>query len=59
MIFDKTLLGLVIDDRFEILSPAGEGGMGSIYKARNLELDKIVAVKLLHAFEGPRKSGAL
>ncbi|MBY0550971.1 MAG: serine/threonine protein kinase [Candidatus Obscuribacterales bacterium] len=49
MLFEKTLVGSVIDDRFEILAAAGEGGMGSIYKARHMEWDdRIVAIKMLH-----------
>jgi eukaryotic-like serine/threonine-protein kinase len=35
--------------RYELLDKLGEGGMGAVFKARDLDLDKIVAVKLLTA----------
>ncbi len=40
--------GTVIDDRYQLIEQLGEGGMGTIYKARELGLERIVAVKILH-----------
>lgn len=37
----------VVGDRFEVLDIIGQGGMGSVYKVRDLSTDRIVAVKLL------------
>ncbi|MBW2459732.1 MAG: serine/threonine protein kinase [Deltaproteobacteria bacterium] len=41
--------GDVIDDRYEILEKVGVGGHGTVYRARDRELDGTVAVKVLHA----------
>jgi serine/threonine-protein kinase len=41
--------GSVVGQRFEILALLGAGGMGNVYRARDLELDEIVAVKVLRA----------
>ena len=39
----------IIDDQYEVLALLGEGGMGAVYLARELELDRNVAIKVLHA----------
>src|SRR5688572_7285079 len=33
---------------YEVLSPIGAGGMGTVYKARDTRLERTVAIKVLH-----------
>ncbi|UQA63043.1 serine/threonine-protein kinase [Polyangium aurulentum] len=40
--------GAFVDDRFEIEMLAGAGGMGSVYRARDLRTGEPVALKILH-----------
>ncbi len=41
------LLGTVVDDRYEVLSVIGEGGMGTVYQVRHRALGKRFALKAL------------
>jgi serine/threonine protein kinase len=45
-------IGEVLANRFEILRAAGEGGMGTIYRARDQFSGETVALKLLHTQGG-------
>lgn len=41
------MIGRMINGRFEVLSRLGAGGMGVVYRARQVGIDRIVAIKTL------------
>jgi serine/threonine protein kinase len=43
------LVGKRLGDRYEIVSVIGRGGMGVVYKARQEQMDKLMAIKMLHS----------
>ncbi len=43
-----SLIGHTINNRYRIDSLLGDGGMGTVYRAYDLNLDRAVAIKLMH-----------
>jgi serine/threonine protein kinase/tetratricopeptide (TPR) repeat protein len=39
--------GTILGNRYQIIKILGEGGMGAVYKARDLELDREIALKVI------------
>ncbi|MCA9978831.1 MAG: serine/threonine protein kinase, partial [Anaerolineales bacterium] len=45
-----TLEGVVLDGKYKILKRLGQGGMAEVYLAHQENLERNVAIKLMHAF---------
>jgi len=44
----EALIGATIAGKYRLVRTLGQGGMGTVYKAENVVIGKVVAIKLLH-----------
>jgi eukaryotic-like serine/threonine-protein kinase len=53
------LLGTILAERYKILSVIGQGGMGTVFQATHLDLDRPVAIKVLNPQQITKKAAVL
>ena len=44
--------GAVVDGRYEIISCIGAGGFSEVYKAKHVQMERVVALKIMDASLG-------
>jgi len=44
----RELTGQVLDGRYRVLGPVGQGAMGSVYRGEHLKLGRLVAIKVMN-----------
>ena len=47
--------GVILGERYEIISRIGSGGMADVYKAKDHKLNRMVAVKVLKRRHRPQQ----
>jgi serine/threonine protein kinase len=57
MLNPQSMVGRILDDKYAILSIAGSGGMAVVFQARQLGLERLAAIKVLHASVNLSKQG--
>lgn len=43
------MIGRLLDNRYQLTEKIGSGGMADVYRAQDVLLDRVVAVKILHS----------
>lgn len=43
----KSLIGTILDERYQVVGVIGQGGMGTVYEAKHLAIGRMVALKVL------------
>lgn len=45
---EQDLVGELIDNKYQVISFVGSGGMSSVYKVKHMLLNKVLALKMIH-----------